>query len=80
MTSLVAGLCFGVLAGVGAYLTSQNSRNVWVSLGTSGTLAAVMGIRFLNSWKFMPAGLMTLASALMLGKIAIGMRKRPHQS
>ncbi|TKS79575.1 Transmembrane protein 14C [Collichthys lucidus] len=81
-TSLVAGLLFGLLAAVGAYLASQNPKNVWLSLGnagTSGTLAVVMGLRFLNSWKFMPAGLMTLASVLVLMKILIGMLKRPHK-
>ncbi|XP_031149584.1 transmembrane protein 14C-like isoform X2 [Sander lucioperca] len=62
VASLAAGLLFGLLAAVGAYLASRNSKNVWLSLGTSGTLAVVMGLRFLNSWKFMPAGLMTLAS------------------
>lgn len=87
VTSLVAGLLFGVLAAVGAYLTSKNPRNVWLSAGewvqvlnslnefsfpnlanlcsslnagTAGTLCVVMGLRFLGSWKFMPAGLMTL--------------------
>ncbi|XP_070774732.1 transmembrane protein 14C-like [Enoplosus armatus] len=80
ITSLAAGLLFGLLAAVGAYLASQNPKNVWLSLGTSGTLAVVMGLRFLNSWKFMPAGLMTLASALMLVKIIIGMLKRPHKA
>ncbi|XP_022068929.1 transmembrane protein 14C-like isoform X2 [Acanthochromis polyacanthus] len=81
LTSLVAGLLFGLLAAVGSYQTSQNPRNVWLSLATAGTLAAVMGFRFLNSWKFMPAGLMTLASALMLVKIITGMLKtRPHKT
>ncbi|MEQ2229239.1 Transmembrane protein 14C [Ilyodon furcidens] len=81
VTSLVAGLLFGLSAAVGAYLVSQNPRNVWLSLGTAGTLAVVMGLRFLNSQKFMPAGLMTLVSVLMLVKIIIGMLKsRPHKS
>ncbi|KAM4605751.1 transmembrane protein 14C-like [Polymixia lowei] len=80
VASLAAGLLFGVLAAIGAYLTSRNAKNVWVSLGTSGTLAVVMGMRFLNSWKFMPAGLMALTSVLMLGKIMIGMHRRPHES
>ncbi|XP_040000179.1 transmembrane protein 14C-like isoform X1 [Xiphias gladius] len=80
VTSLAAGLLFGLLAAVGAYLASQDPRNVWLSLGTSGTLAVVMGLRFLNSWKFMPAGLMTLASGLMLAKIITGALKRPHTS
>ncbi|XP_072219908.1 transmembrane protein 14C-like [Leuresthes tenuis] len=81
VTSLVAGLLFGLLAAGGAYLASQNPKNVWVSLGTAGTLAVVMGQRFLSSWKFMPAGLMTLASALMLAKIIRGMlQTRSHKS
>ncbi|KAM7379653.1 hypothetical protein PAMP_005194 [Pampus punctatissimus] len=80
ITSLGAGLLFGLLAAVGAYLASQNPKNVWLSLGTSGTLATVMGLRFLSSWKFMPAGLMTLASGLMVAKIITGMLTRPHSS
>ncbi|XP_029930266.1 transmembrane protein 14C-like [Myripristis murdjan] len=80
VTSLAAGLLFGLLAGIGAYLASRNPKNVWLSLGTAGTLAVVMGVRFLNSWKFMPAGLMALVSGLMLGKIITGMLKRPHES
>ncbi|KAK2822699.1 hypothetical protein Q5P01_022764 [Channa striata] len=78
--SLVAGLLFGLSAAGGAYLVSQNPSNVWLSLGTSGTLAVVMGLRFLSSGKFIPAGLMTLASGLMLAKIIIGMLRRPHRS
>lgn len=73
--SLAAGLLFGLLAAVGAYL-----NNTWLSLGTSGTLSVVMGLRFINSWKFMPAGLMTLISVLMLLKIITSLTKRPHQS
>ncbi|XP_062337196.1 transmembrane protein 14C-like [Osmerus eperlanus] len=80
VASLVAGLVFGVLAGIGAYLISQDSKNVWVLLGTSGSLSVVMGMRFLNSWKFMPAGLMAGTSVLMVGKIAMGIVKGPHQS
>ncbi|KAM6919758.1 transmembrane protein 14C-like isoform 1-T3 [Lycodopsis pacificus] len=80
VTSLAAGLLFGLLAAVGAYLASQNPKNVWLSLGTSGTLAVVMGLRFLNSWKFMPAGLMTLLSGLMLVKIIAGMQNKRHKS
>ncbi|XP_034468377.1 transmembrane protein 14C-like [Hippoglossus hippoglossus] len=80
VTSLAAGLLFGLLAAVGAYLASQNPKNVWLLLGTSGTLTVVMGLRFINSWKFMPAGLMTLFSGLMLVKIITGMLTRPHES
>uniref|UniRef100_A0A4W5JAX1 Transmembrane protein 14C n=1 Tax=Hucho hucho TaxID=62062 RepID=A0A4W5JAX1_9TELE len=61
VTFLVTGFLFGVLAGVGAYLMSQNPNNVYLKLGTSGTLAVVMRIRYLKLWKFTPAGLVTLA-------------------
>ncbi|XP_061587012.1 transmembrane protein 14C-like [Cololabis saira] len=81
VTSLAAGLLFGLLAAVGAYLASQNPKNVWLSLGTAGTLLVVMGLRFLSSWKFMPAGLMALLSGLMVAKIIAGLlRTRPHKS
>lgn len=33
VASLCAGLVFGILAGVGAYLTTKNPHNVWLSLG-----------------------------------------------
>ncbi|XP_038575167.1 transmembrane protein 14C-like isoform X1 [Micropterus salmoides] len=78
--SLASGLLFGLLAAVGAFLVSQNPKNVWLSLGTSGTLVVVMGLRFLNSWKFMPAGLMALASGLVLVNIIMAMLKRPHEA
>uniref|UniRef100_A0A8C9BW61 Transmembrane protein 14C n=1 Tax=Phocoena sinus TaxID=42100 RepID=A0A8C9BW61_PHOSS len=55
--SLAAGLLFGGLAGFGAYQLSQDPRNIWVFLVTSGTLAGIMGMRFYHSGKFMPAGL-----------------------
>ncbi|ROI16405.1 Transmembrane protein 14C [Anabarilius grahami] len=56
--SLVAGLMFGIAAFVGAYQMSKNDKNIWVSMGTTGSLTALMGVRFLSSWKMMPAGLM----------------------
>ncbi|XP_037537798.1 transmembrane protein 14C-like [Nematolebias whitei] len=81
ITSLLAGLLFGLTAAVGAYLASQNPRNVCLSLCTAGTLAVVMGLRFLSSWKFIPAGLMTLASGLMVAKIFFGrLKSRPNKS
>uniref|UniRef100_A0A7N5KCE7 Transmembrane protein 14C n=1 Tax=Ailuropoda melanoleuca TaxID=9646 RepID=A0A7N5KCE7_AILME len=60
--SLAAGLLFGSLAGLGAYQLSQDPRNIWVFLATSGTLAGIMGMRFYHSGKFMPAGLIAGAS------------------
>ncbi|XP_055038845.1 transmembrane protein 14Cb [Misgurnus anguillicaudatus] len=69
--SLVSGLLFGVAAFVGAYQMSKNGRDIWVSLGTSGSLTVVMGVRFLSSWKFMPAGLMAGMSLLMFLRIGV---------
>lgn len=76
--SLAAGLFFGSLAGLGAYQVSQNPNNVWVSLITSGALTAVMGTRFYNSRKFMPAGLIAGVSLLMVGRLALKMLEKPQ--
>uniref|UniRef100_F6SFN4 Transmembrane protein 14C n=1 Tax=Equus caballus TaxID=9796 RepID=F6SFN4_HORSE len=78
--SLAAGLLFGGLAGLGAYQLSQDPRNIWVFLATSGTLAGIMGMRFYHSGKFMPAGLIAGASLLMVAKLGISVFSRPHQS
>ncbi|XP_053106277.1 transmembrane protein 14C-like [Hemicordylus capensis] len=77
--SLAAGLLFGGLAGVGAYQQSQDAKNVWLSLIASGTLTAVMGMRFYNSRKFMPAGLIAGASLLMVGKLGLQLMEKPLQ-
>uniref|UniRef100_A0A8B9S7Z0 Transmembrane protein 14C n=1 Tax=Apteryx owenii TaxID=8824 RepID=A0A8B9S7Z0_APTOW len=76
--SLAAGLLFGSFAGLGAYQLSQDPNNVWISLITSGTLTAVMGTRFYNSGKFMPAGLIAGVSLLMVGRLALKMMEKPH--
>ncbi|XP_003468780.1 transmembrane protein 14C [Cavia porcellus] len=76
--SLAAGLLFGSLAGLGAYQLSQDPRNVWVFLVTSGTLAGIMGMRFYRSGKFMPAGLIAGASLLMVAKVGFTMLDRPR--
>lgn len=60
--SLVAGLVFGGLACIGAYQTSQNPKNYYLSLGVAGVLTGVMGYRFARSLKIMPAGLVTILS------------------
>ncbi|POI32674.1 hypothetical protein CIB84_003574 [Bambusicola thoracicus] len=46
---------------------------------TSGTLTAVMGTRFYNSGKFMPAGLIAGVSLLMVGRLALKMLEKPHE-
>jgi uncharacterized membrane protein (UPF0136 family) len=60
VASLGAGLLFGSLLCYGAYQTSQNPNNYLLLLGTSVALGGLMGYRFYNSRKFMPAGLVTI--------------------
>jgi len=60
VASLGAGLLFGSLLCYGAYQTSQNPNNYLLLLGTSAALGGLMGYRFYNSRKFMPAGLVTI--------------------
>nr|CAD7452688.1 unnamed protein product [Timema tahoe] len=60
--SLGAGLLFGSLLGLGAYQTTQNPNNYYLLLGTSSILGGIMGARFYNSGKIMPAGLITIMS------------------
>lgn len=58
--SLAAGLFFGSVLGYGAYQTSQDPTNVAVFLGTSTALGGLMGYRFYNSGKVMPAGVIAM--------------------
>ncbi|XP_078395285.1 transmembrane protein 14C-like [Cetorhinus maximus] len=78
--SLAAGLFFGSAAGFGAYQITRDPKNVWLSLIASGTLTGVMGMRFYNSRKFMPAGLVAGASILMLGRLGLKIFEKPHES
>ncbi|XP_063047487.1 transmembrane protein 14A isoform X2 [Engraulis encrasicolus] len=66
VTSLVAGLLFGIVSLYGAYKVSYERSDVTVSLLSSGALALVMGIRFKKSKRFMPAGFMAAMSLLMV--------------
>lgn len=45
VTSLVVGLVSGLLAAVGAYLASQNPKNVWVSLGEHVYVVSAMMVQ-----------------------------------
>lgn len=57
---MAAGLLFGSVLGYGAYQTSQDPTNVAVFLGTSTALGGLMGYRFYNSGKIMPAGVIAI--------------------
>ncbi|TWW73750.1 Transmembrane protein 14C, partial [Takifugu flavidus] len=61
-----------------AVLVTSGGLLGYVKAGTSGTLTVVMGLRFLSSGKFMPAGFMTIVSLLMLLKIISGVITRPR--
>uniref|UniRef100_A0A1I7XZM7 Transmembrane protein 14C n=1 Tax=Steinernema glaseri TaxID=37863 RepID=A0A1I7XZM7_9BILA len=61
--SLVAGVVSGLLAGYGAY-TENNA----LLLGVSGVLGGIMGKRFLNSGKLMPAGIICVLSLAIFGR------------
>ncbi|XP_069007615.1 transmembrane protein 14C isoform X1 [Embiotoca jacksoni] len=78
--SLAAGVLFGGLAGFGAYQISNDPKNIWVSLATSGALSGIMGKRFYGSRKFMPAGLMAATSLVMVGKLSLAMLQKPTES
>ncbi|KAG8133314.1 hypothetical protein E2320_011113 [Naja naja] len=75
--SLAAGVLCGGLAGLGAYQQSIDPKNIWLSLAASGTLTVLMGMRYYNSRKFMPAGLIAGASLLMVGKLGLQMMEKP---
>ncbi len=77
LMSGIMGLAFGSLAGFGAYQTSKDPNNYYLSLGVSGVLTGVMGQRFLSSGKFMPAGLVASLSIAMVIRYAIRFMNGP---
>ena len=71
VASGLMGLTFGALAGYGAYQTSKDPSNFYVSLGVSTLLAGVMGQRAISSGKFMPAGLVAALSLAMVARYSM---------
>ncbi|CAL8257305.1 unnamed protein product [Lota lota] len=67
--SLIAGLVFGGLSAYGAFKISMDVRDNTISLLSSGMLAVVMGMRFKNSGKLLPAGIMAVLSLLMFVRL-----------
>ncbi|XP_044263180.1 transmembrane protein 14C [Tribolium madens] len=68
--SLAAGLLFGSALAYGAFQVSRDPSNYSVQLVTSSILAGVMGYRFYNSGKIMPAGVVCALSGAMIVRIA----------
>lgn len=66
--SLTAGLAFGGVVTLGAYLISAGQQLVGEVLvvGTAAALTYVMGKKYMNSGKVFPAGVVTLFSVLIL--------------
>ncbi|KAK0181530.1 hypothetical protein PV327_003807 [Microctonus hyperodae] len=69
--SLAAGILFGTILSYGAYQTSQNPRDCGVLLGGGLVLGGMMGYRYYNTGKIMPAGLIAILSAIMIVRTAI---------
>merc|ERR1712002_193750 len=78
--SLGMGLLMSGLSGVGAHQMSQNPNNYYLLLGSSSLLTVIMGSRFYNSGKFMPAGLVATLSILMAGRIITNALMSPKES
>ncbi|KAK3781010.1 hypothetical protein RRG08_046314 [Elysia crispata] len=74
--SLAMGVTCGALMMYGAYQIAQDPRDVKLSLVTSAVLTGVMGYRFANSGKFMPAGLVGALSLLMVCRLAYMMSSK----
>ncbi|EGC37528.1 hypothetical protein DICPUDRAFT_91611 [Dictyostelium purpureum] len=69
MPSLVMGVLSGAAVGYSANLTVTNRRlGTQLTLFLSFVLLLIMGSRFYNSQKFMPAGLVALFSFIVLAK------------
>ncbi|KAI7901626.1 transmembrane protein 14C-like protein [Cokeromyces recurvatus] len=66
--SLLAGTIFGSLSALGARQVSSDSKNVMLAFMVSFFLFFIMGLRFYRGRKWMPAGLVTLLSFIMLAR------------
>ncbi|GHJ86647.1 hypothetical protein NliqN6_3049 [Naganishia liquefaciens] len=71
IASLLAGVGSGAAIAYGAYLNTANPREVRLSLVVCAALILMMGPKFLRTGKFMPAGMVTLASAIMAVRYAL---------
>lgn len=78
--SLGAGLIFGTALAYGAWQVSQDPSNYSAQLATSSILAGVMGYRFYNSGKIMPAGVVCAISVAMIVRIAFNAVTAPNRS
>ncbi|KAJ1769140.1 Transmembrane protein 14C [Coemansia sp. RSA 1813] len=72
VASLVSGLVFGALISLSAQLAVGNSKGYNLAPAiVCFILFVVMGSRFMNSKKFMPAGMVAATSLLMMLRYAL---------
>ncbi|MBD1824607.1 TMEM14 family protein [Cyanobacteria bacterium FACHB-DQ100] len=75
--SLMTGLGSAVALGVAAYANSGNRvRGLLVAILIAIALTTFFGLRWRETRKFMPAGLMTLLSAVAAIAFAVGVANR----
>ena len=79
MFSLAAGVLFGLLCLIGAFLLSKNSKDFHLALIVSAILLTIMGFRFYSSGKFMPAGLVAALSLLQVVRLGIRFTEKEKQ-
>ncbi|KAI9504261.1 Transmembrane protein 14C [Coemansia spiralis] len=72
VASLVSGLVFGALISLSAQLAAGNAKNYNLApAAVCLVLFLVMGSRFMNSKKLMPAGMVAAASLFMTIRYAL---------
>jgi uncharacterized membrane protein (UPF0136 family) len=70
--SLIAGAASDTLLVLAAVLILlRRPAGIWLAIGVSGALFIFFAIRWLKGRKFMPAGLMVLASLAALGLLIL---------
>ena len=70
--SLISGIVFGgALLFVGYGIRQGHSSDLTVASGVAGLLALIMELRFAKGKKFMPAGLMTVVSLVVLATLLL---------
>lgn len=72
MISLLSGLIFGlIIIASGTSLLNGSSWGLMVGTITTALLSIIFIVRFLNSYKWMPAGIMMIVSLVVLLSIAL---------
>ena len=70
--SLIAGAVSDALLVLATVLILlRRPAGIWIALGVSATLSVFFAVRWLKRRKFMPAGLMVLASLAALGLLIL---------